>query len=90
MMCRRLEQLVKRYERGEMRRVEWLDGMSMRAVDRLRDEVPSHTVDSLSMPVATLPPDAAMEQWSSGILLHFCLLSKTAQQCSMQVIVPWP
>lgn len=40
MLCRRLEQLVKRYERGEMRRVEWLDGMSMRAVDRLREEVP--------------------------------------------------
>lgn len=43
--CRRLEQLVKRYERGEMRRVEWLDGMSMRAVDRLRDEVP-HTLSA--------------------------------------------
>lgn len=37
--CRRLGQLVKRYERGELRRVEWLDGLTMRAVDRLRDEV---------------------------------------------------
>lgn len=31
---------MKRYERGELRRMEWLDGLALRAVDRLRAEVP--------------------------------------------------
>lgn len=37
--CRRLEQLVKRYERGDLQHIEWLDGLAFRSLDRLRAEV---------------------------------------------------
>lgn len=34
--CRRVDQVLKRFERGEIERVDWLDGLTMRAIDSLR------------------------------------------------------
>ncbi len=36
---RRLEQVLKRYSRGEVPRIDWLDPLTFTALDRLRLEV---------------------------------------------------
>ena len=36
---RRLEQVLKRYSRGEVPRIDWLDPLTFTALDRLRVEV---------------------------------------------------
>ena len=34
--CRRLERLLKRYRRAEMQRVEWLDRLALKEIERLQ------------------------------------------------------
>ena len=41
--CRRLEQLLKRYNRGEIARVEWLDHLTLNRIQQCRAQVPSAT-----------------------------------------------
>ncbi len=40
MSCRRLDQLLKRYERGELHAVDWLDPLALKKIDLLRHQVP--------------------------------------------------
>lgn len=40
-MCRRLEQLLKRYNRGEIARVEWLDHLTLTRIQQCRAQVPA-------------------------------------------------
>ena len=37
--CRRLDQLLKRYQRGELRAVDWLDPLALKRIEQLRYEV---------------------------------------------------
>ena len=39
-LCRRLEQLLKRYNRGEIARVEWLDHLTLTRIQQCRAQVP--------------------------------------------------
>ena len=38
-MCRRLDQLLKRYERGEMPVVDWLHPLALKKIEQQRHEV---------------------------------------------------
>ena len=38
-LCRRLQQLLKWYNRGEIARVEWLDHLSLNRIQQYRAEV---------------------------------------------------
>ncbi len=40
MSCRRLDQLLKRYERGELHAVDWLDPLALKKIELLRHQVP--------------------------------------------------
>lgn len=40
--CRRLEQLLKRYNRGEIARVEWLDHLTLSRIQQCRAQVHSY------------------------------------------------
>ena len=40
-ICRRLDQLLKRYERGELQSVDWLDPLALKRIERVRHEVSS-------------------------------------------------
>ena len=40
-ICRRLDQLLKRYERGELQSVNWLDPLALKRIERMRHEVGS-------------------------------------------------
>ena len=45
MSCRRLDQLLKRYERGELHAVYWLDPLAFKKIELLRHQVPpAHAV----------------------------------------------
>ena len=39
MPCRRLEQMLKRYERGELAATDWLDALALARIRQLRTEV---------------------------------------------------
>lgn len=40
MSCRRLDQLLKRYERGELHAVDWMDPLALKKIELLRQQVP--------------------------------------------------
>lgn len=48
---RRLEQLLKRYERGEVARVEWLDHLTLARIHQLRVQVAAQCPLTLSHPL---------------------------------------
>lgn len=39
LLCRRLEQLLKRYKRGEIEPVEWLDHLTLQRIEQYRAQV---------------------------------------------------
>lgn len=39
MGCRRLDQVLKRYRRGEIKAVDWLDALALQKIEHLRHEV---------------------------------------------------
>ena len=63
-VCRRLEQLLKRYERGELPHVSWLDQLALKQIEHLRHQVrgvrqgqPSYTLTLCN--IAHLKPSVA-------------------------------
>ena len=51
MSCRRLDQLLKRYERSELHAVDWLDPLALKKIELLRHQVPLASALTAGKPV---------------------------------------
>ena len=76
-MCRRLEQLLKRYNRGEIARVEWLDHLTLNRIQQCRAQVP--------VPVHPIMSASGQRCGMSVVLLD----ATRRQACQCHVMGSW-
>jgi len=80
MSCRRLDQLLKRYERGELHAVDWLDPLALKKIELLRHQVPLAHAVTLVNKMTDWNITAQQTETAAGIQL--CI-----QLCSAQTVL---